>query len=318
MKTGKLLSVVFFFFLVFRAGAQNLPTLEPNKAAIGCWATYDAFTYDSHPVGHYSIGWYSDSWDASGPTAYFSSYGGLKFFTWGVPRVMIHSNGMLDVAPPTGNGAAATFHLNGGQSWGNVLTLATDSPDGDDPRLLFSYRNKSKQWSIGGNYNSRRFSISENTGDGVYGNEFGIERLTVNEGGNVGIGTANPSAKLTVAGNIESREVKVSVDAGADYVFNDDYGLKPLSHIEAFVKTNRHLPEIASAAEMQKDGLNLGEMNIKLLKKVEELTLYLIEKEKEIQELRKSEKAQKKETSNLTTRIEQLERLINSNSSVAK
>ncbi len=98
--------------------------------------------------------------------------------------------------------------------------------------------------------------------------------------GNVGIGTINPTSKLTVAGNITSREVKVSVDAGADFVFDKDYALPSLQEVEKFVTKNKHLPEIASAKEKQKEGINLSEMNIKLLQKIEELTLYVIEQEK--------------------------------------
>ncbi|WP_374175216.1 hypothetical protein [Flavobacterium tructae] len=105
--------------------------------------------------------------------------------------------------------------------------------------------------------------------------------------GNVGIGTANPNAKLTVAGNISSREVKVTVDAGADFVFEGDYNLKSLDSVEKFIKENKHLPEIASAQEMQKEGINLSEMNIKLLQKIEELTLYMIEMKKENAEMKK-------------------------------
>jgi len=101
------------------------------------------------------------------------------------------------------------------------------------------------------------------------------------QNGNVGIGTANPTSKLTVAGNIASREVKVTVDAGADFVFEKNYNLPSLDSVDNFIKENKHLPEIASAAEMQKDGINLSEMNIKLLQKIEELTLYLIEMKKD-------------------------------------
>ena len=96
----------------------------------------------------------------------------------------------------------------------------------------------------------------------------------------VGIGTANPSSMLTVAGNIASREVKVTVDAGADFVFENNYNLPSLESVDKFIKENKHLPEIASAKEMQKDGINLSEMNIKLLQKIEEMTLYIIEQEK--------------------------------------
>ncbi len=104
--------------------------------------------------------------------------------------------------------------------------------------------------------------------------------------GNVGIGTnKTSSAKLTVAGNIHTREVKVTIDAGADFVFAEDYLLPDLEFIENFVKENKHLPEILSEKEMQEKGLHLAEMNIKLLQKVEELTLYTIAQQKEINAL---------------------------------
>ncbi|GAA3774456.1 hypothetical protein [Flavobacterium ginsengiterrae] len=103
----------------------------------------------------------------------------------------------------------------------------------------------------------------------------------------VGIGTANPSSMLTVAGNIASREVKVTVDAGADFVFDRNYDLPTLESVDKFIKENKHLPEIASAEEMKKNGINLSEMNIKLLQKIEEMTLYLIEIKKQNDVLRK-------------------------------
>ncbi|WP_428231958.1 hypothetical protein [Flavobacterium sp.] len=108
--------------------------------------------------------------------------------------------------------------------------------------------------------------------------------------GNVGIGTTNPTSMLTVAGNIASREVKVSVDTGADFVFENNYNLPSLESVDKFIKENKHLPEIASAKEMQKDGINLSEMNIKLLQKIEEMTLYMIEMKKEIELLKKNQK----------------------------
>jgi hypothetical protein len=115
------------------------------------------------------------------------------------------------------------------------------------------------------------------------------------QNGNVGIGTANPTSKLTVAGNIASREVKVTVDAGADFVFEKDYDLPSLDSVDKFIKENKHLPEVASAASMQKDGINLSEMNIKLLQKIEELTLYMIE-------IKKENEAMKKDIRKLKTR----------------
>jgi len=122
-------------------------------------------------------------------------------------------------------------------------------------------------------------------GFSIYLNHYSKGNTFINTlGGNVGIGTTNPTSKLTVAGNINSREVKVSVDAGADFVFEKDYALPSLQEVEKFVTENKHLPEIASAKEMQKEGINLSEMNIKLLQKIEELTLYVIEQEKRLKD----------------------------------
>ena len=115
--------------------------------------------------------------------------------------------------------------------------------------------------------------------------------------GNVGIGTTSVDAKLTVAGNIHSREVKVTINAGADFVFENDYELPSLESIEHYIKENKHLPEITSAKEMEKEGILLGDMNIKLLQKIEELTLYTIAQEKKINSLEK-----------LKQRVEKLEK----------
>jgi len=100
------------------------------------------------------------------------------------------------------------------------------------------------------------------------------------ENGNVGIGTSTPKAKLAVEGNILAKEIKVTSNiAVPDYVFEPDYKLTSLSDIETYVKEYKHLPEIPSAKDIEEGGLDLGEMNLLLLKKVEELTLHLIEKE---------------------------------------
>ncbi len=100
--------------------------------------------------------------------------------------------------------------------------------------------------------------------------------------GNVGIGTTTPDAKLAVNGTIHTKEVKVDLNVpGPDYVFEPTYDLKSLAEIETYIKENKHLPEVPSAKEMEVNGVQLGEMNMLLLKKVEELTLHLIELKKE-------------------------------------
>lgn len=121
-------------------------------------------------------------------------------------------------------------------------------------------------------------TITPGDARGFYSNEF-----TISGKGNVGIGTRDQQGyKLAVKGNIHAQEVKVDMDGWADYVFKSDYELFPLSDLKAYIDKNQHLPEMPSEKEIVDKGLSLGEMNKLLTKKVEELTLYLIEKDKQM------------------------------------
>ncbi len=98
------------------------------------------------------------------------------------------------------------------------------------------------------------------------------------DNGFVGIGTASPKSKLAVNGKIRATEIVVLSDINVpDYVFEPDYELRSLKETKAYISENKHLPEIPSASEIGENGISLGEMNMKLLKKIEELTLYQIE-----------------------------------------
>ncbi|MDP2236013.1 MAG: hypothetical protein Q8J88_06235 [Bacteroidales bacterium] len=112
-------------------------------------------------------------------------------------------------------------------------------------------------------------------------------------GGNVGIGTASTDYKLTVAGGIHAREMKVTLTAGADHVFVSGYKLTPLTELEDFVLANKHLPGVASESEMLKYGLDVGSFQIKLLEKIEELTLYIIQQQKDMEKQQKEIEALK-------------------------
>lgn len=147
-------------------------------------------------------------------------------------------------------------------------------------------------------YNTDRFiwSRTDNTmkaglaGDGARKMFFLADnspRMTIDgQNGNVGIGTLSPDARLTVKGNIHAEEVKIDLNIPApDYVFMKEYNLMSIEEVEKYIKEHSHLPEIQSAKEFDENGLMLAEMDMKLLKKIEELTLYIISQQKEINQL---------------------------------
>ena len=162
----------------------------------------DGFTYNTKNMGHYALQWVDDPWNRAGNSLWMSAYGGVKFFTRG------------------------------------------------------------------------------------------LSRLVINEWGYVGIGTDNPQNKLDVNGTIRATEVKV--EAGwSDFVFDKDYKLPTLQEVENHINEHKHLPDIPSEAEVKENGVSLGEMQAKLLQKIEELTLYTIELNKTVKE--QGEKIQKLE-----------------------
>ncbi|HEX6426217.1 MAG TPA: hypothetical protein VF008_00975 [Niastella sp.] len=108
--------------------------------------------------------------------------------------------------------------------------------------------------------------------------------------GNIGIGTLSPGTfKLAVEGKIGAREVRVtSANPWPDYVFAEQYKLISLSALKEYISRNHRLPEMPSAQEVKDNGIELGKMNAKLLEKIEELTLYVIELKEDIEQLKKN------------------------------
>jgi len=131
-----------------------------------------------------------------------------------------------------------------------------------------------------------------------------VNQLVVHKTGNIGIGTRSIDAKLTVNGDIHAREVRIDMDGSIapDYVFRKDYRLTTLADLEAFIVKHKHLPEVPSAEEMKVQGLHLKEMNLILLKKLEEMTLHLIDQYKTV-------RRQQEQIDSLLRKTQQLEKL---------
>lgn len=182
--------------------------------------------------------------------------------------------------------------------------IGTDSPDkllqlnsNDNPTLAIGKLNantggKSSLTFYAGNGSAANgFTVQylkDNTTDRLgFVRGGAVEHLSILNNGNVGVGTRTPTSKLSVGGTVHAKEVKVDLNVPVpDYVFEKNYNLRPLAEVENYINQNKHLPEVPAAKEMEANGVNLGEMNMLLLKKVEELTLYVIELKKEIEKIK--------------------------------
>ncbi|ADV83953.1 tail fiber protein [Terriglobus saanensis] len=140
-------------------------------------------------------------------------------------------------------------------------------------------------WTVGySDYNAGDWPLGFTVMDATSGSN--LTRLLINASGNVGIGTTSPQYKLSVNGTIQAKEVLVNT-GWADYVFQPNYRVRPLAEVAAFIKANHHLPDIPSESEVKENGVSLGDMQAKLLAKIEELTLQMIQLDKKNRALAK-------------------------------
>lgn len=268
-------SILCLGFSIF---SYSQDIILPSGNLIG-FQLKDNFTYQGKSIGHYSIGWNSDPWHTGANTLWQSGYGGIKLFTQGTARLAINKEGNIGIGTesPTCklevNGdvkAAGNFYIGqkGSLSNGNEVTRISIVP----------YAHTGGTWNIISRDNPSMAFL-----DLSYGKYDALSIRYYNLETRIGIGVKDPQNKLDVNGTIRATEVKVET-GWADFVFDKDYKLPTLQEVENHINEHKHLPDIPSEAEVKENGVSLGEMQAKLLQKIEELTLYTIELNKTVKE----------------------------------
>ncbi len=184
---------------------------------------------------------------------------------------------------------------------GGGTTYYVKSDAVQNPRIFDGVQNALPYQEINGPAHSFKTSIdayvnsSGKSDEGtIYSHSSGLNYLN----GNLGLGTTDTKGfKLAVNGKIRAQEIKVEATNWPDYVFEEGFKVGTLEELESYIKANKHLPDIPAAKEVKENGVELGEMNKLLLKKIEELTLYIIElkkesvdQQKQLDELKKNNK----------------------------
>jgi hypothetical protein len=195
-------------------------------------------------------------------------------------RLTVFANGTLST-----NTDAASLEANvtSAPTTNTTVGLNFNLSQGTNTPITYASIKAGEDTGTGMLYGSIRFLTQKYNSGSVL-----TEHMRLSSNGNLLVGKTsqtNTNYRVDVNGAIRTNEVVVNV-TGADFVFDKSYELKKLEEVEKFIQDNKHLPGMESAQEMQKDGIGLGAMDMKLLQKVEELTLYIIDLKKELDKVK--------------------------------
>lgn len=219
------------------------------------------------------------------------------------PTQRLSVNGSINLENPTG-GNYLGFGIVGSSEYNTLGSMYSSAglvlahglkPSTTVAGLTYSYGNMSRNAIVlGDNFSFGGIKFyTKSASEETVGAPFVAEAaMQLTDGGNLLIGKtsqANTAYKVDINGKVRANEIVVNT-TGADFVFESGYPLRPIADLEKFVKQNRHLPEIPSAKTMQQEGVGISDLQTRLLQKVEELTLYIIQQQKEIDELKKKVK----------------------------
>ncbi|WP_228728559.1 hypothetical protein [Chryseobacterium endalhagicum] len=276
---------------------------------------FDKLYGNSDPV-HYYLGHYpvsnSDGLD-------INWYGGIKLQTSAGVGIQLLNTGDVGIGTSTPNQKLDVL--------GSILAGATQATEGINAFAVRYGNGSLNNWgslrSSASSYMSFGVKADSSTGNGwLSSNEtlnFSKVAMTLSDEGvkfltspqqfipinspvtMTEVMKISPNGNALLQGKFEAKELKVTLTPTADFVFDKKYNLPKLEEVERHIKEKKHLPEIASAAQMEKEGVNVGEFQIKLLQKIEELTLYSIEQNKQLKKLQEDNKMLLEEVKKLKT-----------------
>jgi uncharacterized coiled-coil protein SlyX len=209
---------------------------------------------------------------------------------------LIQNTGPIGIGTTTPS-TGTYLHVNRNAS-GNYNPLMTLQDGLAGGFTQFALKSTGRTFHIGVGNTGTGFGLSDKFF--VWDQNATSPRLVIDANGSVGIGTTNTGSayKLYVEGVIRARSLKVDQSVWPDYVFSTNYKLMSLEEVEAFIAKNNHLPDVPSAKEVESEGADVSTTQALLLKKIEELTLYIIEQNKKADQLQKQVNALKQQLEN--------------------